>query len=177
MHSSLKDMPMALTLSQASLPVFRRALENLARVVIKSADHFAATPIPEAEWLDARLAPDMLPLPRQIQMASDSAKNVVARLAGATPPSFVDEEKTVAELLDRIARTIAYLDSIDPATIDGREEAEVVLKTRNSEVRSTAIDHLNNFGLPNFFFHVVTAYAIMRSKGAPIGKMDYLGGI
>ena len=163
---------MSFTIHQASAPVFTRALTNLSAMIDKA----LAAGVTEATLLDARLAPDMHPLPRQIQMASDSAKGAVARLAGVEPPAMADTETTVAALKERIAKTIAYVTSLDAAAFDGAEDREVVLKFPGSEMKFTGCDFLTGFALPNFYFHITIAYALLRANGAPIGKMDFLGG-
>ena len=163
------------TLYQASIPVIRRALVNLASCFAKSAAHFAEQGVAEADWLKTALAPDMLPLLRQIQMSSDAAKNCAGRLAGTPAPSMADDETSVAELTARIDKTIAYLDRLPPSAIDGREDVEIVMTLPTATLRFTGASYLRDFGLPNFFFHVVTAYGVMRHAGAPIGKLDYLG--
>jgi len=163
---------MSFSIHQASAPVFTRALTNLSAMIDKA----LAAGITETALLEARLAPDMHPFPRQIQMASDSAKGAIARLAGVEPPSMPDTETTIAELKARIAATIAYVNSIEAAAFDGAEDREVVLKFPNGEMKFTGCDYLTGFALPNFFFHITIAYALMRAGGAPIGKMDFLGG-
>ncbi|MDO8297699.1 MAG: DUF1993 domain-containing protein [Caulobacter sp.] len=163
---------MTFSIHQASAPVFTRALTNLSAMIDKA----LAAGVTEATLLEARLAPDMHPFPRQIQMASDSAKGAVARLAGVEPPSMPDTETTIAELKARIAATIAYVNSIDPAAFDGAEDREIVLKFPQGEMTFTGCDYLTGFALPNFFFHITIAYALMRAGGAPIGKMDFLAG-
>lgn len=163
---------MTFSIHQASAPVFTRALTNLSAMIDKA----LAAGIAETTLLEARLAPDMHPFPRQIQMASDSAKGAIARLAGVEPPSMPDTETTIAELKARIAATIAYVNSLDAAAFDGAEDREVVLKFPQGEMTFTGCDYLTGFALPNFFFHITIAYALMRAGGAPIGKMDFLGG-
>ncbi|CAN1534366.1 Protein of unknown function DUF1993 [Caulobacteraceae bacterium] len=163
---------MTFAIQQAAAPVFTRALNNLSAMIDKT----LAAGVSEATLLEARLAPDMHPLPRQIQMASDSAKGAVARLAGVEPPAMPDTETTIAELKARIAATIAYVNSIDAAALDGAEDREVVLKFPGAEMKFTGADFLTGFALPNFFFHITIAYALLRANGAPIGKMDFLGG-
>ena len=118
----------------------------------------------------------MRPLTGQIQLATDSAKGCAARLAGVEVPSFPDVETTFAELQDRIARTVAFIESVPAESIDGSEAREVVLKFPNGEMKFTGQDYLLTFALPNFLFHVTTAYAILRHNGVPIGKMDFLAG-
>lgn len=163
---------MTFAIQQAAAPVFTRALNNLSAMIDKT----LAAGVSEATLLEARLAPDMHPLPRQIQMASDSAKGAVARLAGVEPPAMPDTETTIAELKARIAATIAYVNSIEAAALDGAEDREVVLKFPGAEMKFTGADFLTGFALPNFFFHITIAYALLRANGAPIGKMDFLGG-
>ena len=163
---------MTFAIHQAAAPVFTRALNNLSAMIDKT----LAAGVSEATLLEARLAPDMHPFPRQIQMASDSAKGAVARLAGVEPPAMPDTETTIAELKARIAATIAYVNSVEAAALDGAEDREVVLKFPGAEMKFTGADFLTGFALPNFFFHITIAYALLRASGAPIGKMDFLGG-
>jgi len=165
---------MALSLYDISVPVFSRGLGQLTHVLEKSLAHARANDIDPATLVDARLAPDMITLAGQIQRASDASKLGVARISG-TAPSFPDEEKTYDELLSRIAKTQAFLATVDRTLIDGQEERQVTIKVRESEAHFTAQRYLLQFALPNFFFHVTTAYDVLRHKGMPIGKMDYLG--
>ncbi|KKC24599.1 DUF1993 domain-containing protein [Sphingomonas sp. SRS2] len=165
----------ATTLHAAAIQPVRRALTNLAACFAKAADHFAAREIAEAEWLGAALAPDMYPLLRQIQVSSDAAKNMAARLSGGEAPAMPDTETSVVELKARIERTIAYLDSIPASAIDGREDVEIVVKLPTATLRFTGASYVRDFGLPNIFFHLVTAYGIMRQQGVPLAKLDYLG--
>lgn len=161
---------MTFNIYNASIPVFANSLRNMAAWLDK-----AVAEKPEAELLSARLAPDMKPLPSQYQMASDSAKNAVARLAGVEPPSMPDIESTFAELKDRCARTIDYLEGIDAAALTDAAEREVVLSFPNGMgYRFAGSDYLTSFAVPNFFFHVTTAYAILRSAGVSLGKPDFL---
>jgi hypothetical protein len=160
---------------QASAPVFLRGLENLAAILAKGAAHAEARKIDPAVFVNARLAPDMLPLARQVQIASDAAKGCTARLAGAEIPSFPDTETTFPELQARIAKTIEFVKGFTAAQIDGSEERTCVLKTRNGEIKHRGQDYLLKLSLPNFFFHVTTAYDILRHNGVEIGKLDYLG--
>lgn len=163
------------TLYEASIPPVRRALVNLGSYFDRAAAHFAEAGVAEADWLNASLAPDMYSLIRQIQAASDAARFIAGRLSGVPAPSMPDEETSVAALRDRIANTIAYLDSVPASAIDGREDAKVLFKIPKAEIHFTGTSYVRDFGLANFFFHVVTAYGIMRYRGAPIGKRDYLG--
>lgn len=163
---------MSFSIHQASAPVFIRALTNLSTMMDKA----LAEGGDEATLLAARLAPDMHPFPRQIQMASDSAKGAIARLAGVEVPSMPDTETTFAELKARIAATIAFIQKVDAAGFEGAEDREIVLKFPQGEMKFTGCDYLTGFALPNFFFHITIAYALLRANGAPIGKMDFLGG-
>jgi hypothetical protein len=160
------------SLYEMTVPVFTRALRNLDHLLAKAAD----SGVDEATLVAARLAPDMLPLPRQVQIACDNAKLAVTRLAQVAPRPMADDEATLAELRDRIARTIAYLDEAPAAAFDGRETAEIALKFPSLEMTFTGTRLVTDFVLPNFFFHVTTAYALLRMKGVAIGKMDYLAG-
>jgi len=166
---------MALSLYDISVPVFSRGLGQLTHVLEKSLAHARANDIDPATLVDARLAPDMITLAGQIQRASDASKLGVARISGIAAPSFPDEEKTYDELLSRIAKTQAFLATVDRTLIDGQEERQVTIKVRESEAHFSAQRYLLQFALPNFFFHVTTAYDVLRHKGMPIGKMDYLG--
>ncbi len=127
--------------------------------------------------INARLAPDMYPLSRQIQIASDGVKGCAARLAGVEIPSFADTETTFPELQERIAKTIAFLKSVTPAQIDGSEERDVTLKIRGTETTLKGQPYLLHFVIPNLFFHTSIAYAILRHNGVELGKQDFLGGL
>jgi hypothetical protein len=167
---------MALSLYDASIPGLVNMLKNLDALLDKAAAHAKAAGVDPATYLDARLAPDMHPLTRQIQLASDAAKSGAARLAGVAPPSMPDTETTWAEVKARIAKTIAFLETVDRAKVDGDETRTVELPLPSGAMSFTARDFLFNFALPNFHFHVVTAYGLLRSQGVPLGKMDYLAG-
>lgn len=160
------------SLYEITVPVFTRMLGNLDHLLAKAAE----SGVDEQSLLDARLAPDMLPLTKQIQIACDTAKLAVTRIAQAAPRPMADEETSLAELRDRIARTIAYLQETDPAAFEGREAAEITLNFPNVEMTFTGQSLVTDFTLPNFFFHVTTAYGLLRMKGVTIGKMDYLAG-
>lgn len=166
---------MSLSLYQASVPVFVRMFGNLSAILDKAAAYAEARKIDPAVLLNARLAPDMHPLTRQIQIASDAAKGCAARLAGVEVPSFADSESSFAELQARIAKTLAFINGLAPAQIDSGEGREVVLKVPGAELKFKGEDYLLHFVLPNFYFHITTAYAILRHNGLDIGKMDYLG--
>jgi len=161
---------MTTSLYDASIPVFVNALTNMRTWLDK-----AAAVKPEAELLEARLASDMYPLVKQFQIASDAAKGTAARLVGDTPPSMADTEASFAELRDRCDRTIAYLQGLDRARFDGAATRPVELKLPNGQGwRFEGLAYLTGFGLPNFFFHVTTAYAILRANGIELGKGDFL---
>lgn len=164
---------MSLSLYDVSIPVYLNGLRNLVANLDKAHGH-AGDNI--AGWLEARLAPDMHPLTRQIQMVSDAAKGGAARLAGIEPPSMPDEETTFAQLRERLEKTIAFVETIKPEQVDGREDATIELKFPNGAMTFTGRDFLFNFSLPNFYFHAVTAYGLLRKEGAPLGKMDFLAG-
>jgi hypothetical protein len=154
----------------ASVPIFVNALTNMRAWLDK-----AAAEKPEAELLSASLAPDMRPLPAQYQMASDAAKNAVARLAGVEAPSMPDTESSFAQLRERCDRTIAFVRSVDPAALASSEDREVVLSFPNGMgYRFSGRDYLTGFAIPNFMFHVTTAYAILRASGVSLGKPDFL---
>jgi uncharacterized protein len=158
-----------------SIPVFRRTLTNLSAILDKAAAHAEARKIDPAALLGARLFPDMLAFTRQVQLSSDFAKGTAARLAGEAPPKFDDVEVSFAELKERIARTIAFLDGFKPEQLDGSEQREIELKTPDRTLRFAGLDFLAHWALPNFFFHVTTAYNILRHNGVELGKKDYLG--
>ena len=160
---------MTFSVYDASAPVFVNALGNMRTWLDKTGD------VPEAELLAARLVPDMHPLSRQFQMASDAAKGAVARLAGLTPPPMADTEASFAELRDRIDRTIGFINGVDLALIAEGTTREIALKFPNGMgYRFTGAAFLTGFALPNFFFHATTTYAILRAAGVPIGKADFL---
>jgi hypothetical protein len=166
---------MTLSMYQASVPVFARGLENLAAILAKAAGHAEAKKIDPAVFLGARLAPDMFPFSRQVQIASDAAKGSVARLAGVEVPSYPDTETTFPELQERIAKTLAFVKGFTASQIDGSEDRIVTLKMRNEDRQFRGQDYLLKLALPNFFFHVTTAYDILRHNGVELGKLDYLG--
>lgn len=160
------------SLYEITVPVFTRALRNLDHILNKAAE----SGLDQQSLLDARLAPDMLPLTRQVQIACDTAKLAVTRIAQAEPRPMADEEASLAELRNRIARTIAYLEEADPTAFENREAAEITLKFPNMEMSFSGQSLVTDFTLPNFYFHVTTAYGLLRMKGVNIGKMDYLAG-
>jgi hypothetical protein len=160
---------------QASVPAFVRALTNLAAILEKGAAHAQARKIDEAVLLNDRLFPDMFPLSRQVQIASDTAKSGAGRLASAEFPAYEDKEATFQELGQRIRNTVTYLQSLSPADIDGSEEKTITWQTRTSTKSMAGLPYLMNHLLPNLHFHVTTAYAILRHNGVEIGKKDFLG--
>lgn len=166
---------MTISMYQATIPVCLRALNNLSQVLKKGELHAKNKKISSEVMLNLRLAADMLPLTKQIQIVSDTAKGAGARLAGVEIPKFEDSEKTFEELYARIDNTIKFLDSIKPEQIDGSEAKEIVLKLGPEEAHFSGINYVLAFVLPNLMFHVTTAYNILRHYGVEIGKRDYLG--
>lgn len=166
---------MALSLSKASVPAFVRGLKVLSDLLKKGEEHAAQAGIAPETLLGARLAEDMLPLSAQIQRASDASKFAVQRLSGGDAPKFADDETSFAQLQQRIANTIAYLEGVDGAQVDAGEDREVSLKFGSFGATFSGESYLLTFALPNFYFHVVTAYDILRNQGVKIGKLDYLG--
>ena len=168
---------MAYAIYDASVPVMARALGNLIKIIEKAEVQAKDKGIAAETFLEARLAPDMNPFTFQIQTASDAAKGASARLAGVTSPSMPDTEKTFGELKTRLQKTIDFLNTVKPEQMAGAEDREIVMKFPNGEFKFSGRDFLAGFALPNFFFHVTTAYALLRHKGIAIGKMDFLGGV
>ncbi len=161
---------MALSMYNSSVPAFTAMLGNMGAWLDK-----ASAEKDPAALVEARLAEDMKPLTAQYQFASDSAKNAIARLAGISPPVMEDSETTFAELAERCKKTITFIESIDPAQLDGAEARDIVMKFPNGMgYRWKGADYLRDFALPNFYFHATTAYAILRSQGVSLGKPDYL---
>lgn len=168
---------MAYTMSQASLPVFTIGLNALSAVLDKAAGHMEAKKADMAVLFGWRLAPDMYPLMRQVQVACDLAKNGLARLAGVEPPKFEDTEATLADAKARIAKTLAFLNTLDKAAIDASSEREIVFPLGPKKGQMTGADYLNHFLLPNVYFHLTAAYAIVRNCGVNVGKPDFIGAI
>ncbi|KGQ17918.1 DUF2007 domain containing protein [Lysobacter dokdonensis DS-58] len=158
-------------------PVFVRTLRNLQHVLDAGQAYAAEKNIAPEVMLQTRLIPDMLPLVRQVQIATDHAKNGCARLTGTDAPSFPDEETTFDELRARIARCIAYVESFDAAQFDGADARPIHVKTRTTEMNFNGQDYVTNYALPNLYFHASIAYAILRTAGVPIGKADWLGAV
>jgi len=150
-------------------------LKNLSAILEKAQAHAEAKKIDPEVLLESRLYPDMLPLVRQVQIASDNAKGAVARLAGVEVPKYEDTEETIADLRARLARTVDFVESIKPAQIDGSEANDIHLKLGPREVTWKGMQYLLGFALPNFYFHVVTAYDILRHNGVEVGKRDFIG--
>lgn len=161
---------------QASVPVFTNMLGALSHVLSKAEANLAERKIDPAVVLAARLAPDMLPFKTQVQIASDHAKGAPSRLAGRDAPRFEDVEQSFADLQARIAKTKEYLATFAAGDIDGSEDKPIQLKTPSRELNFTGIEYLQRFAFPNFFFHVTTAYDILRHNGVPLSKADFLGG-
>jgi uncharacterized protein len=168
---------MATELYDLTVPTFLRGFKAMAAFLEKARAHADEHGIAHEELLTARLYEDMAPLTSQIQRASDAAKFAAARLAGIEAPAMPDTEASFDEIQARIAATVAFLESIAREAVDGREEADVELKTPSRSFHFKGRGYLLGFALPNFYFHVTTAYGILRHKGVPLGKMDYLGGI
>lgn len=166
---------MSITLYSAGVPLFDSMLESLLAWLDKAEAHAAAKKFDPAVYLAARLAPDMLPFTNQVQIACDTAKFLVARLSGVQAPSFDDKEASLADLRARVQATLAFIRSVPADRIDGTEAKQVTLPRRTGDVVMTGQAYLTQFALPNFFFHVTTAYALLRHNGVEIGKLDYLG--
>jgi hypothetical protein len=160
---------------KASAPRFANILGNLSAILDKAQAHCEARKIDPLVLTGDRLYPDMFPFSRQVQIACDTAKGAVARLAGVEVPKHEDTERTFAELKARIAKTLDFIGSVKPERIDGAEDREIVLAMRSGERRFTGIQYLLGHALPNFYFHVTTAYNILRHNGVELGKLDYLG--
>lgn len=166
---------MALSMYQASIPVLKQMLTSLDAILGKAAAHAEARKIDPGVLINARLFPDMFPLSRQIQIAADQAKGCAARLAGVEIPKFEDKEASFAELQARLSKTIVFLDSFKPEQIDGSEERDIVVQVHDTRLEFKGGEYLIGWVLPNFYFHVTTAYNILRHNGIEIGKKDYLG--
>jgi hypothetical protein len=160
---------------QASAPRFVNILRNLSAILDKAEAHCTAKKIDPSALTTYRFYPDMFPFARQVQIACDSAKGALARLAGVDMPKHEDTERSFAELKARIAKTVAFVQSVPRERVDGTEEKEVVLAMRSGERRFTGLQYLLGHALPNFYFHVTTAYNILRHNGVELGKQDYIG--
>jgi hypothetical protein len=166
---------MALSMSQISVPVFVRRLNGLAACLKKAQALYAAKGYDEASLLAYRFYPDMFTFARQVQVATDHAKSCTAMLAGVEAPKYEDNEKSLAELAARVEKTVAWIESVKPAQLDGSETKDVTVKTRDRELNMKGVDLLLHRSMPNFYFHVTTAYNIMRHNGVEIGKRDFMG--
>lgn len=167
---------MTISLYAASLPVFKQMLNSMDAVLSKAEEHATTRKIDPNALLQARLFPDMFPMIRQVQVATDFARGVSARLAGAEVPKFEDNQQTFADLHELISKTLAFIDGFTPAQIDGQEDRTIVTRPGTpKEKKFTGQSYLLTYGLPQFFFHVTTAYAILRHNGVEIGKRDFMG--
>ncbi len=169
---------MSFSMSQASLPIFEIGLNALSAVLEKADTYAKARKFDATALLNSRLAPDMFALTRQVQIATDQAKNASSRLAGVEPPRYEDNETTIEQLKERIAKTVAYVTTLDPKKIDGSADSEFIFPlgtTNRGHMKGD--DYLNHFVLPNFYFHLTAAYAILRHSGVELGKRDFLGAI
>jgi hypothetical protein len=166
---------MTISMYQASVPTLVRGLTNLQAILGKGQAHAAEKQVDPLVFTNSRLFPDMLPLARQVHIATDMAKGCVARLAGVEAPKFEDVEVTFDELIARVQRTIVYLKEFNATQIDGSETRTVTIKLRSGPIEFKGLDYLFSFVMPNFYFHSTTTYNILRHNGVDIGKMDYLG--
>jgi len=162
---------------RSSVQVIAHNLKNLSAMLKVAARNARSRGIEPSVLLNSRLAPDMFPLLRQVQIVTDNAKGCCARLAGVQPPVFEDDETTFAELEARIKRTLAFLRGLKAADFVGSESREVVMTIPLGDLRFSGIDYMNGWALPNFYFHLTTAYNILRHNGVPLGKLDFLGAV
>ena len=165
---------MALSMYQASVPVYIKMLNGLANCLKKAAEHYAEKKWDEASLLSYRLYPDMFPFTKQVQEATNHARNVVV-LAGQEPPKVEENEKSLAELIARVEQTVAFMQALKPAQIDGTEEKIITRTRRDVSVDYSGVQFLLHRSMPNFCFHCTTAYDILRHNGVAVGKRDYLG--
>lgn len=166
---------MTLSMHSASVPLFNRQLGALLSWLDKAEAHAAARNFDANNFLQLRLAPDMLPFVSQVRIASDAAKGCVARLAGQEPPKFEDNEASIADLRERVRKTLDYVNSVPAASIEGSEAREIVIPMRNRDpIKFSGQVFLQHWALPNFFFHVTNAYALLRQGGVELGKADFL---
>ena len=166
---------MKISMYQASAPRFANTLRNLSAILDKAQAHCEAKKVDPAVMAGMRLVADMFPLSRQVQIACDTAKGAVSRLAGVDVPKHEDTEQRLAELKKRIAKTLDFVLSVNPEKIDGSEERAVTLRLGGKDVTYTGLPYLLGHAYPNFYFHVTTAYNILRANGVDIGKRDYIG--
>ena len=166
---------MSLSMYSQTVPVFVRALGNLSAILDKAAKHCADNKIDQSVLLGLRLFPDMFPLSRQVQLSTDFAKGATARLAGVELPKYEDTESTIDELKARIAKTLAFVQSIGEDKFAGADSRTVTVPMRGEQKSFNGLVYLNNAAMPNFYFHLTTAYNILRHNGVPLGKANYLG--
>jgi uncharacterized protein len=166
---------MTISMFQASVPRLINALNNLSHILDKAQAHIDAKKIDASALIQFRLYPDMLNFTRQVQIASDTAKGVVARLAGVEIPAYEDNEQSIADLKARIAKTIAFIEGFKPDQIDGTEDKDIITKRGEKETHYKGMQFLLGHAIPNVYFHTTTAYAILRHNGVEVGKRDYLG--
>jgi hypothetical protein len=168
---------MTISMYSASVPMFQQTLRNLSHILDKAEAHVQARKMDATALTSYRLAPDMLPFTKQIQIACDAAKNGMARIAGIEAPKFDDGETTLAELKARIGKTLDFLASVKPESLEGSEEKDITFPIGRDATRTMKGEaYLKHWAVPNFFFHVTTAYAILRHAGVELGKTDYLAG-
>jgi uncharacterized protein len=166
---------MKISMYEASIPVFVHTLGNLNSILQKGVQYAEARKFDPNNLAATRLFPDMLPLTRQVQIASDTAKFAASRLSGTEAPKFEDNEATIAELIARIDKTLDYLKGFRPDQFEGAEDRTVVIKTSRGEYTFTGLVYLRHWAIPNFFFHATTTYALLRHSGVELGKTDFLG--
>lgn len=166
---------MAISMYRASIPVFVQYLTALSAILTKAGEYCAAKKIEPSVLAGTRLVPDMFALARQVQIATDHAKGATARLSGTEVPSFADTETTLDELQARIAKTLDFIQSVKPEAFEGSDDKDITLKAGPQVLNFKGEAYLTTFALPNFFFHLTTAYAILRESGVEIGKRDFLG--
>ena len=167
---------MAISMYQASVPQFQKMLGNLSAILKKGEEYVQAKKLEDAVLTGSRLFPDMFALARQVQIACDQVKNGMARLAGVEPPRFEDTEVTFAQLQERITKTLAFIDGLKPAQVDGTEAKEIKFSIKEWHFEFVGEQYLLTWIIPNFYFHITTAYNLLRHNGVEIGKADYLGG-
>ena len=166
---------MKISMYEASIPVFVHTLGNLNSILQKGVQYAEGRKFDPNNLAATRLFPDMLPLTRQVQIASDTAKFAASRLSGTEAPKFEDSETTIAELLTRVDKTLDYLKGFRPDQFEGAEDRTVVIKTSRGEYTFTGLVYLRHWAIPNFFFHVTTTYALLRHSGVELSKVDFLG--
>jgi hypothetical protein len=174
---SARELTMPFSIYQASVPVFIQVLQNLSAILAKAAAHAEARKVEPAVFCQLRLYPDMLPLSRQVSLACDFAKLATARLAAVEAPKYADDERDFTQLQERIARTLDFIRSVPQAEVEAGAERSVTMKLPNAEHTFSGPIYLMHVALPNFFFHITTAYAILRTNGVELGKLDFIGSL